>query len=133
MRIPEHKLIDIRNDNKNTEKVAIFFNSIFKSIDEHDHSDNNPYYNIPDLNKEYRIEMLNSVLISIVDKNLKQKEAFILKASYGLQDGKMLASQIAEKLNIKGNSSHVRISQLKKQAIDKLINIVNISQVIDFL
>jgi len=45
----------------------------------------------------------------------------------------MLASQIAEKLNIKGNSSHVRISQLKKQAIDKLINIVNISQVIDFL
>ena len=111
----------------------MFFNSIFKSIDEHDYNENNPYYNIPDLNKEYRVEMLNSVLISIIDKNLKPKEAFILKASYGLKGNKMLANEIAEKLDINGNSAHVRISQLKKQAIDKLINIVNISQVIDFL
>ena len=133
MRIPEHKLIDIRSDNQNIEKVAMFFNSIFKSIDEHDYNENNSYYNIPDLNKEYRVEMLNSVLISIIDKNLKPKEAFILKASYGLKGNKMLANEIAEKLDINGNSAHVRISQLKKQAIDKLINIVNISQVIDFL
>ena len=133
MRIPEHRLTDIRNDDKNTEKVAMFFNSIFKSIDEHDYNENNPYYNIPDLNKEYRVEMLNSLLISIINKNLKQKEAFILKASYGLEGRKMSANDIANEIDINGNSAHIRVSQLKRQAIDKLIHFVNISQVVDFL
>ncbi len=45
----------------------------------------------------------------------------------------MLANDIAKELGISGSSSHVRISQLKKQAIDKLIHFVNISQIIDFL
>jgi RNA polymerase sigma factor (sigma-70 family) len=133
MRIPEHRLIEIRSDNGNTEKVAMFFNSIFKSIDEYDYNENNPYYNIPDLNKEYRVEMLNSLLINIINKNLKQKEAFILKASYGLEGRKMSANDIAKEININGNSAHIRVSQLKRQAIDKLIHFVNISQVIDFL
>ena len=77
--------------------------------------------------------MLNTLLINIIDKNLKEKEAFILKASYGLKGPKMLANDIAKELNISGSSAHVRISQLKKQAIDKLIHFVNISQIIDFL
>lgn len=133
MRIPEHRILDMRNDDQNMEKVAMFFNSIFKSIDEYNYNENNPYYNIPDLNKEYRVEMLNTLLINIIDKNLKEKEAFILKASYGLKGQKMLANDIAKELGISGSSSHVRISQLKKQAIDKLIHFVNISQIIDFL
>ena len=39
----------------------------------------------------------------------------------------------AKKLGIEGSSSYVRVSQLKKQAIDKLIENVDHSQVIDFL
>lgn len=133
MRIPEHKLTDIRNNDNDIEKVSMFFNSIFKSIDEHDYDENNFYYNIPDLNKEYRVEMLNSLLINIINKNLKQKEAFILKASYGLEGRKMSANDIAKEIDINGSSAHIRVSQLKRQAIDKLIHFVNISQVIDFL
>ncbi len=133
MRIPEHKLTDIRNNDDDVEKVSMFFNSIFKSIDEHDYDENNFYYNIPDLNKEYRVEMLNSLLINIINKNLKQKEAFILKASYGLEGRKMSANDIAKEIDINGSSAHIRVSQLKRQAIDKLIHFVNISQVIDFL
>jgi len=133
MRIPEHKLTDIRNNDDDIEKVSMFFNSIFKSIDEHDYDENNFYYNIPDLNKEYRVEMLNSLLINIINKNLKQKEAFILKASYGLEGRKMSANDIAKEIDINGSSAHIRVSQLKRQAIDKLIHFVNISQVIDFL
>jgi hypothetical protein len=45
----------------------------------------------------------------------------------------MSAKEIANKLNIRGDSAYVRVSQLKRQAIDKLINTVDYSQVIDFL
>jgi len=41
--------------------------------------------------------------------------------------------EIADKLNIKGVSSYVRVSELKKQAVDKLIDSVDHSQVLDFL
>jgi len=53
--------------------------------------------------------------------------------SYGLDCKKHTATQIADKLDIKGDSSYVRISQLKKQAVDKLIENVDHSQVLDFL
>ena len=45
----------------------------------------------------------------------------------------MSAKEIAELLGIKGTSSYVRISQFKKQAIDKLIANVDYSQVVDYL
>ena len=41
--------------------------------------------------------------------------------------------QIAEILNIKGSSSYVRVSQLKKQAVQRLIDNVDHSQVVDYL
>ena len=39
----------------------------------------------------------------------------------------------AKKLNIEGSSAYVRVSQLKKQAVDKLIENVDHSQVLDYL
>ena len=45
----------------------------------------------------------------------------------------MSANDIANEIDINGNSAHIRVSQLKRQAIDKLIHFVNISQVVDFL
>ena len=46
---------------------------------------------------------------------------------------KYSADEIARKIGINGSSSYVRVSQLKKQAIDKLIENVDHSQVLDFL
>ena len=40
---------------------------------------------------------------------------------------------IAAKLNIEGTSNYVRVSELKKQAVQKLIENVDHSQVIDYL
>ena len=57
----------------------------------------------------------------------------MLRLSYGLDCDKHSAKQIAEILGVKGSSSYVRISQLKKQAITKLINNVPHSQVVDYL
>ena len=66
-------------------------------------------------------------------KHLDWREYEVLRLSYGLDCEKHSATEIAKKLDIKGSSSYVRVSQLKKQAIQKLIDNVDASQVIDFL
>ena len=66
-------------------------------------------------------------------KYLNPKEFQVLRLSYGLDCEKRSAKEIAEILGIKGTSSYVRISQLKKQAIDKLVDNVSYSQVVDYL
>ena len=43
------------------------------------------------------------------------------------------ANDIATGLDIKGVSAYVRVSELKKQAVNKLIDNVDHSQVIDYL
>ena len=53
--------------------------------------------------------------------------------SYGLDCRKYTASEIAKELGINGSSSYVRVSRLKKQAVDKLIENVDHSQVLDYL
>ena len=45
----------------------------------------------------------------------------------------MSAKEIATKLNMKGSASYVRVSQIKKDAINRLIETVDPAQVIDFL
>ena len=57
----------------------------------------------------------------------------MLRLSYGLDCDKHSATEIADKIGIEGSSSYVRVSQLKKQAVDKLIENVDHSQVLDYL
>ena len=130
MRIPEHKLNEIRKDfGENRKMVEMFFNSIFSSIDE---NKNDTAFEIPEKEEKYNNAMLNSYLISLLKMYLTQKEADVLRMSYGLDCEKHSATQIANYLGITGSSSYVRVSQLKKQAIDKLIDNVDRSQVIEF-
>ena len=131
MRIPEHKLNEIRKNFDNDKKaVEMFFNSIFTSIDALE--DKSVIYDIPDASSEYNNKTLNEYLLKILDKHLNAKEKLVIKMSYGIDCEKHSASEIATILGIKGSSSYVRVSQLKKQAIDKLIANVDRSQVIDY-
>jgi DNA-directed RNA polymerase specialized sigma subunit len=66
-------------------------------------------------------------------QHLNHKEYQVLRLSYGLDCERYSAKKIAEVLGIKGTSSYVRISQLKKNAIQKLIDSVPYSQVVDYL
>ena len=61
------------------------------------------------------------------------KEYEVLRLSYGLDCDKHTAKEIALLLNITGPSDYVRISEIKKSAINKLIENVDHSQVIDYL
>ena len=133
IRIPEHKINEIRkNFGKDKKMVEMFFNSIFLSIDA---SPNNEdmIYQIPDESEPYNMTLLNLYLKSLCKSHLSEKEYEVIRLSYGLDCDKHSASQIADKLGIPGTSSYVRVSQLKKQAVDKLIENVDHSQVIDFL
>ena len=57
----------------------------------------------------------------------------MLNKSYGLSGKKLSAKQIASDLGIQGTSNYVRVSELKKQAVQKLIDTVDHSQVLDYL
>ena len=134
MRIPEHKLNEIRRDSgENKKMVQLFFNSVFLSIDEQPRDESNMVYQIPDNSKPNNTALLNAYVLSLLRLHLDTREIDVLRMSYGLDCEKFSASEIAKKLGINGTSSYVRVSQLKKQAIDKLIENVDHSQVIDFL
>ena len=133
MRIPEHKLNDIRK-NFDEDNSLLFFNSMFDSIDQQLDDENSYLYQIEDLSEDpMRKEKLHSVIRNIMLKHLNDKEYHVIKLSYGLGCDKLSAKQIASKLNMQGTSSFVRVSQLKKQAIEKLKNVLNHSQVADYL
>ncbi len=136
IRIPEHKLNEIRKDNgKDHKMVAMFFNSIFLSIDAQPVNDDgeNMMFQLPDKSEPYNIQLLNIYLKGLMNKHLNEKEYEVLRLSYGLDCDKHSAKDIAFKLNIDGISNYVRVSELKKQAVDKLINSVDHSQVLDYL
>ena len=134
MRIPEHQLNKIRKDNgKDKKMVSMFFNSIFLSIDAKPSTDENMMYQIPDKSEPYNIPLLNVYLTSLLKKHLNDKEYEVLRLSYGLDCDKHTAREIASKLGIDGASNYVRVSELKKQAVQKLIDNVDHSQVLDYL
>ena len=132
IRIPEHKLNEMRkNTGEDKRIVQMFFNSIFLSLDNTTNEDGSSY-DVIDSSKTYNIDLMNKYLLGIMETYLDIKEYDVLRMSYGLNCDKMSAKDIADKLNIKGTASYVRISQIKREAIDKLIENVDPSQVIDW-
>lgn len=135
MRIPEHKLNEIRKNPKDKTAVAMFFNSMFLSIDNQPVNEDgeNLMYQLPDKSEPYNIHLLNIYLKSLMLKHLNNQQYEVLRLSYGLDCEKHSGKEIAKKLNIVGVSDYVRVSELKKQAVEKLINSVDHSQVLDYL
>ena len=132
MRIPEHKLNEIRKSfDKDEKAVESFFNSVFTSIE--DLGDQDIVYEVPEVEDELNNSQINDILKILIKENLNKREQDVIKMSYGIECEKQSASQIAKHLNIKGNSSYVRVSQLKRQAINKLKKSVSHSQVTDYL
>ncbi len=141
MRIPEHKLNEIRKNPDNEDLNKIFITSMFASLDNKHTSKSNTYknddvemtYDVPDETESYNIDLMNAYLMGIMKQYLSNAEYEVVRLSYGMDCDKHSAKEIAVKLNITGVSNYVRISEIKKAAIDKLIANVDSSQVIDFL
>jgi RNA polymerase sigma factor (sigma-70 family) len=137
IKIPEYKILEIRKSSENNPAlVAMFFNSIFLSLDERMNDNDDDLfetYEIPDQHEVYNIELMNVYLTSLLKKHLDDREFEVLRLSYGLDCDKHSANDIADKLGIEGASAYVRVSEIKKQAIKKLIDNVDSSQVLDYI
>jgi RNA polymerase sigma factor (sigma-70 family) len=134
VKIPEHKLNQIRKNPEDDKMVALFFNSVFSSIDEnYSNEEENPIYQIEDTSVPYNINLLNVYLLGLMKQHLNAIEYEVIRLSYGLDCDKHSANYIADKLNISVNTANVRVSQIKREAIDKLIANTDANQVIDYL
>jgi len=138
MRLPEHKINEIRKNPNDEKMVALFFNTIFLSTDEMTYDDDDDEQEgiikqIADKSEPYNIGILNIYLKGLLKKHLEDIEYEVLRLSYGLDCDKHSANEIAVKLKMEQASAYVRISEIKKQAVQKLIDSVDHSQVLDYL
>lgn len=134
MRIPEYKINEIRNSPKDKKMVSMFFNSIFTSYDNHvGDNEENPVFQVEDQSKPYNINLLNAYLIGLMKDKLPDTHYDVLRLSYGLNCDKMSANEIASYIGLNVATANVRVSQIKKEAIDYLIENTDRSQVIDYL
>ena len=133
IRIPEHKLNEIRRNPKDEKMVAMFFNSVFSSIDANPNQDENMAYQVVDKSEPYNIGLLNAYLLQLMKKHLNTQQYEVLRLSFGLDCDKHSANEVAAKLDINVSTAHVRISQIKRDAIQVLIDNVDRSQELDYL
>lgn len=133
VKIPEHKLNQIRKNPDDDKMVSLFFNSVFTSYDENYNDEENPIYQIEDKSTPYNINLLNVYLLGLMKEHLNDQQYEVLRLSFGLDGDKKSANDIASYLNINVSTANVRISQIKKEAIDTLIANTDPSQVIDYL
>ena len=133
VKIPEHKLTQIRKNPNDDKMVSLFFNSVFTSYDENYNDEENPVFQIEDKSTPYNINLLNVYLLGLMKEHLNNQQYEVLRLSFGLDCNKMSANTIACRLNINVSTANVRISQIKKEAIDTLIANTDPTQVIDYL
>jgi RNA polymerase sigma factor (sigma-70 family) len=137
IRIPEHKLNEIRKNPDDKAAVALFFNSMFLSIDKPSSKDEDNEISwankIEDESEPYNIQLMNVYLKSLMQKHLDEKEYEVLRLSYGLDCDKHSAKEIASLLDIKGTRYYVTVSEIKKKAVQTLIDNVDHTQVLDYL
>ena len=133
VKIPEHKLNQIRKNPDDDKMVSLFFNSVFSSYDENIHDEENPVFQIEDKSEPYNIALMNAYLIGLMNQHLPKTHYDVLRLSYGLDSEKLSANEIAKHIGLNVATANVRVSQIKKEAIDLLIANTDPTQVIDYL
>lgn len=132
IKIPEHKLNEIRKNPENKKMVEMFFNSVFVDYDSIESSSDDSFiFQVEDKSEDYNIDIMNAYLLAIMKQHLTEIQYNVLRYSYGLDTDKMTANVIANILDINAATAHARVSQIKKEAIDKLIANVDPNQVLD--
>ena len=136
IKIPEWKINEIRN--KSSDPIVNTLLNKSKSMYMGDFKISNnegedTQIEISDTSQHYNLDLINNYLLALLKKHLTEREGDVIRLSFGLDCDKHSAKQIAEYLEIEGSGAYVRVSQLKKQAVDKLIENVDHSQVLDYL
>lgn len=133
IKLPEHKLNEIRRNPDDESKVALFFNSVFTSYDDDQAEESSFAFQLPDEAKKYNIDLINTYLLGIMQDHLNKRQYDVLRMSYGLDCNKHSAKDIAKHIGLSVPTAAVIVSQIKKEAIDCLIANVHPDQVLDYL
>ena len=133
IKIPEHKLNEIRKNPEDDKMVSLFFNSIFTSYDIAPTDEDNFAMQFPDNSIPYNIDLLNTYLLGLMKEHLNERQYDVVRLFYGLDCDKHSAKDIANYIGLKVPTATVIVSQIKKEAIDCLISKVDATQVIDYL
>ena len=133
IKLPEHKLNEIRRNPDDESKVALFFNSVFTSYDDDQAEESSFAFQLPDESKKYNIDLINTYLLGIMQDHLNKRQYDVLRMSYGLDCNKHSAKDIAKHIGLSVPTAAVIVSQIKKEAIDCLIANVHPDQVLDYL
>jgi RNA polymerase sigma factor (sigma-70 family) len=133
IKLPEHKLNEIRRNPDDESKVALFFNSVFTSYDDDQAEESSFAFQLPDEAKKYNIDLINTYLLGIMQDHLNKRQYDVLRMSYGLDCNKHSAKDIAKYIGLNVPTAAVIVSQIKKEAIDCLIANVHPDQVLDYL
>jgi RNA polymerase sigma factor (sigma-70 family) len=137
IKIPDWKLNDIRTNPDKNEQEKLISNSkpAYYNDFKLNNDDDVDIIEIMDRSQKYNLHILNSYILACIDKYLEEKEQDVLKMTYGFDCPKHSAIEIAMHLGIEGTykQRRVRISEIKRRALNKLKESVNISQFTDLL
>jgi RNA polymerase sigma factor (sigma-70 family) len=135
IRIPEHKINDLRNNPEDNELLLLtYLNNTFVSLSDAIDDEGSTYADIiEDQEEEYKKDMLMERVKEVLSKYLTKREMTVLMHSYGIDCEKLPAKEIASIIGLNGKSAYVRVSEIKKEAMDKLIKNMTYSEVSDLL
>jgi len=138
IKVPEWKINEIRK--KATDPVVSSLLGKSKSMylgDLKSNNDDNEEYEIEiaDESKDYNLDLVNNYLLALLGKHLTRRESDVIRLSFGLDCDKHSAVEICDVLGIEGSykMKGVRISEIKREALDKLVKKTNDSQLPDLL
>ena len=138
IKIPEWKINEIRNNSKdpivNTllNKSKSIYMGDFK-ISNNDEPDT--MIELSDNSEHYNLDLINNYLLALLKKHLTKKERDVIRLSFGLDCKKHNAVEICEIFGIEGSykMKGARISEIKREALRKLVEKTNDSQLPDLL
>jgi RNA polymerase sigma factor (sigma-70 family) len=138
IKIPEWKINEVRKSSDNpainnllSKSKSMYLGDFTMNSDD----DSGAVIEIEDDSPEYNVDLMNEYIIALLKKHLTEREQDVIRLSYGLDCNKHDAVEICEILGIEGSykKKGVRISEIKRKAIDKLIEKTNDAQLPDLL
>ena len=138
IKVPEWKINEIRKkpddpivSNLLSKSKSMYLGDLTANSDDSDEYE----IEIADESKGYNLDLINNYLLALLDKHLTERESDVIRLSFGLDCDKLNAVEISEIFGIEGSykMKGVRISEIKREALEKLVRKTNDSQLPDLL
>ncbi len=138
IKIPEWKINEIRNKSKDPIVNTLLNKSKSMYMGDFKISNNEGEdisMEISDTSEHYNFDLINNYLLALLKKHLTERESDVIRLSFGLDCDKHNAVEICEIFGIEGSykMKGARISEIKREALRKLVEKTNDSQLPDLL